>query len=238
METSPNRRPEGRAGSPVAPVMQSYIQSVASDWRPGTIYDTCPECSHKRKKKKSRCLSVTVQDDRAIFYCHNCEIRGVVFRNGEVRLSQAEQVERQKIADAELWRDTDRRIGYARQIWDAAIPAAGTPVERYLWHRGFDLGEIPLTLRYARLKHPGTRETYDVMVAAVGYGAVPDAVHRTFLASGGNGKARLPDDFDAKLSLGPVRGRPIRLDGVIDAEAAVGSLAIADTVGHSMRSAC
>ena len=236
MSFSPNRRPEGRAGSALAPALQNYIQSVGEDsnWRSGTIHSTCPECSHKRKKKKARCLSVTVHDDRAVFRCLHCEIRGVVFRDGEARLSHAEQAERRRIADADLLRDTERRIAYARQVWDAAIPATGTPVERYLHHRGFDLVEIPPTLRYARLKHYGTGETYDVMVAAVGYGPVPDAVHRTYLAPGGNGKARLPDDFDAKLSLGPVRGRPIRLDSGIDAEAAGGSLAIAEGIENAL----
>jgi hypothetical protein len=34
------------------------------------------------------------------------------------------------------------------------------------------------------------------MIAAVGYGPVPDAIHRTFLAPGGKGKAKLPDDLD------------------------------------------
>jgi putative DNA primase/helicase len=126
------------------------------------------------------------------------------------------------------------RIAYARQVWNAAVPAAGTPVDRYLKHRGFDLSEIPPTLRYTRLKHSGTKQTYDVMVAAVGYGSEPDAVHRTFLAPGGNGKARLPDDFDAKLSLGPVRGLPIRLDGTADADAAAGSLAIAEGIENAL----
>src|SRR4051812_22723174 len=72
------------------------------------------------------------------------------------------------------------------------------------------------------------------MVAAVGYGSEPDAVHRTFLAPGGNGKARLPDDFEAKLSLGPVRGRPIRLDRTIDVDAAAGSLAIAEGIENAL----
>jgi hypothetical protein len=210
------------------------IRAVIKDWRVGTLYSTCPECSHQRKKKRARCLSVTVQDDRAVFCCHNCEIRGVVFRDGGARLSRTERTERQRIADAELRRDTERRIAYARRVWDTGVPAIGTPVERYLRHRGFDLTEIPPALRYARLRHPGTQQTHDVMLAAVGYGAVPDAVHRTFLAPGGNGKARLPDDFDAKLSLGPVRGLPIRLDGTADADAAIASLAIAEGIENAL----
>ena len=234
MDNSPNRRPAGLAGSPLAPALQDHIRSVVADWRAGTIYQTCPECSHTRRKKRAPCLSITTHDDRALFRCHHCQIAGVVWRDGGARLSQAERAQRQKIADADLQRDTARRIGYARQLWNAALPAAGTPVERYLRHRGFSLSEIPTTLRYARLKHPGTKEFHDVMLAAVGYGPVPNAVHRTFLAPNGNGKARLPDDFDAKLSLGPIRGLPIRLDGTVDADAAPGSLAIAEGVENAL----
>ena len=234
MDTFPNRRPEGRAGSSLAPALQDHIRSAVSEWHAGTIYRTCPECSHTRRKKRAPCLSITTHDDRAVFQCHHCQIAGVVWREGGACLSQAEYAKRQKIAAADLRRDTERRIAYARQVWNAAVPAAGTPVDRYLKHRGFDLSEIPPTLRYARLKHPGTKQTYDVMLAAVGYGAVPDAVHRTFLATGGNGKAKLPDDLDAKMSLGPVRGLPIRLDRTIDADAAVGSLAIAEGIENAL----
>jgi putative DNA primase/helicase len=96
------------------------------------------------------------------------------------------------------------------------------------------LADIPPTLRYARLRHPGTGETYDVMVAAVGYGPVPDAIHRTFLAPGGNGKASLPDDLDAKMSLGPIRGLPIRLDATSDADATADALAVGEGIENAL----
>jgi hypothetical protein len=72
------------------------------------------------------------------------------------------------------------------------------------------------------------------MVAAVGYGGLPMAVHRTFLEPGGNGKAKLPDDLDAKMSLGPVRGLPIRLDATSDADAVVGALAVAEGIENAL----
>jgi DNA primase len=124
--------------------------------------------------------------------------------------------------------------GFARQIWNKAIPAPGTPTQTYLRSRGIDLVDIPPTLRYARLRHPGTGETYDVMVAAVGYGPVPDAIHRTFLAPGGKGKAKLPDDLDAKMSLGPIRGLPIRLDATSDADGAAGTLAVGEGIENAL----
>lgn len=40
----------------------------------------CPECSHTRKKKNDKCLSVTVKSgsDGAVWYCHHCEWTGGV----------------------------------------------------------------------------------------------------------------------------------------------------------------
>jgi hypothetical protein len=237
MDTSFNRRPTGQAGSTVAPALQDHILSAVADWHPGTIYQTCLECSHARRKKRARCLSITIDADRAVFWCHHCEIKGVVFRDGGSSLSSlspAKRATRRQVSEAALWLDVQRRVDFARQIWNNTRSAAGTPVERYLRYRGFELAEIPATLRYGRLRHPETREYYDAMVAGVGYGPMPDAIHRTFLAPGGNGKAKLPDDMDAKMSLGPVRGRPIRLDDTIDADAASGSLAIAEGIENAL----
>jgi hypothetical protein len=214
--------------------LDDAIRSLIGVWRSGTIYSTCPECSAERRKKRARCLSITVQDDRAVFCCHHCEARGVVWRDGGASLSRAERTERQKAAEKAVQADLEQRGNWARQIWNKAIPALGTSVQTYLRSRGIDLADIPLTLRYARLRHPGTGETYDVMVAAVGYGPVPDAIHRTFLAPRGNGKASLPDDLDAKMSLGPVRGLPIRLDATSDADAAAGALAMAEGIENAL----
>jgi hypothetical protein len=214
--------------------LHDSIRAVLGTWRPGTIYTPCPECSAHRRKKHARCLSITVQADRAVFCCHHCEARGVVWRDGGSSLSRGEWAKRQRAAETAVQADVERRVKAARQIWSRAIPAPDTPVQTYLRSRGFELNDIPPTLRYARLRHPGTGETYDIMVAAVGYGLVPDAIHRTFLAPGGNGKARLPDDLDAKMSLGPIRGLPIRLDATSDADAAAGALAVGEGIENAL----
>jgi hypothetical protein len=214
--------------------LDDAVWSAINAWRPGTIYSTCPECSAERRKKLARCLSITVQDDRAVFCCHHCEARGVIWRDGGASLSRSDRTERQKVAAVAVRADLEQRMNWARQIWAKAIPTFGTPVQTYLRSRGIDLADIPPTLRYARLRHPGTGETYDVMVAAVGYGPVPDAIHRTFLAPGGNGKAKLPDDLDARMSLGPIRGLPIRLDATSDADAAAGALAVGEGIENAL----
>jgi hypothetical protein len=210
--------------------LHDSIRSEIGDWPPGTRYATCPACSHLRRKKHSRCLSITVHDDRAMFFCHHCEIRGVVFRDGASKISPAQVKQRQAEADALLHADAERRVGLARRIWQQTVPAPETPVETYLRFRGYG-SEIPPTLRYARLRHPGTGQAcHDVMVAAVGHDEMPVAIHRTYLAAGGHGKAKF-GDLDIKLCLGPIAGQPIRLDAVADvADAVYDTLAIGEGV--------
>jgi twinkle protein len=38
----------------------------------------CPRCSHVRRKRNEPCLSVTIEDDRAVWFCHHCEWSGGV----------------------------------------------------------------------------------------------------------------------------------------------------------------
>lgn len=38
------------------------------------VYTTCPQCSHERKKKKQKCLSVNTE--KGIWFCHHCGWKG------------------------------------------------------------------------------------------------------------------------------------------------------------------
>lgn len=40
----------------------------------GEVYTTCPECSHTRKKKRAKCLSVNVE--KGAWICHHCGWKG------------------------------------------------------------------------------------------------------------------------------------------------------------------
>lgn len=97
----------------------------------------------------------------------------------------------------------------AMTIWSASQPAAGTVVEVYLRLRGLSIPP-PAALRlHPALKHPnGT--TWPAMVARVAHGArgEPRAIHRTFLARDGSGKAPVEP---SKMMLGPCRGGAVRL---------------------------
>jgi putative DNA primase/helicase len=102
-----------------------------------------------------------------------------------------------------------RRSAAALAIWQASQAAEETPVATYVHSRGLDL-PASLSLRFhAGLKHP-SGGVWPAMVALVTHGAngSPIAIHRTFLACDGGGKA--PVD-PPKMMLGPCRGGAVRL---------------------------
>lgn len=103
-------------------------------------------------------------------------------------------------------RDDDKRTEAAMRIWREARPLTGTLVEVYLRTRGITLS-VSVGLRFhAALKHPfGT--IWPTMVGLVKRGANGDAVavHRTFLARDGRGKAPVEPQ---KMMLGPCGAGP------------------------------
>lgn len=49
----------------------------------------CPNCSHSKKNRHAVDLSVTIQQDRVLYQCHNgCGLNGVVFMNSYKRIEQ------------------------------------------------------------------------------------------------------------------------------------------------------
>ncbi len=107
-----------------------------------------------------------------------------------------------------------KRTVTALRLWEASLPALGTLAETYLLSRGLCL-PLPTTIRFhARLKHP-TGGIWPAMVALVTRGTddAPLAIHRTFLARDGAGKAPV---VPQKMMLGPCRGGAVRLGAVHD----------------------
>ena len=105
--------------------------------------------------------------------------------------------------------DAVKRTEAALAIWQASQLAEGTPAETYLRSRGLLLSLPPAIRFHATLKHP-SGGVWRTLVALVtrGTDAEPIAIHRTFLARDGSGKA--PVD-PAKMMLGPCRGGVVRL---------------------------
>jgi putative DNA primase/helicase len=106
-------------------------------------------------------------------------------------------------------RDDAERIKGALAIWQSATPADGTPVETYLISRGLHIPLSPTLRFHSGLKHP-SGGIWPAMVALVTRGEddTPYAIHRTFLAWNGGGKA--PVD-PVKMMLGPCGGGAVRL---------------------------
>ena len=112
--------------------------------------------------------------------------------------------------------DVAERTAAALRIWSSAVSASGTLIETYLRSRGIDL-PAPSAIRFhPRLKHP-SGDAWPAMLALVTRGSddAPLAIHRTFLARDGAGKAPVEPQ---KMMLGPCRGGAVRLakpDGVL-----------------------
>jgi len=105
--------------------------------------------------------------------------------------------------------DALERTEAALAIWQASHPTEGTLAETYLRSRGLNL-PAPASVRFhPGLKHP-SGGAWPAMVSLVTLGGTgtPVAIHRTFLARDGRGKARLDP---AKMMLGPCRGGVVRL---------------------------
>jgi putative DNA primase/helicase len=111
--------------------------------------------------------------------------------------------------------DEAKRIEAALAIWRSTTPARGTLVETYLLSRGLHLPSPSPTLRFhPSLKHP-SGGTWPAMVALVTRGSdgTPLAIHRTFLARDGGGKAPVDPQ---KMMLGPCRGGAVRFGDPTD----------------------
>lgn len=124
--------------------------------------------------------------------------------------------------DGRLWRTASRaqiertpdRDDFAPSeaavaIWRNAKLPMGTPVETYFLSRGINLPPPPTLRFHAGLKHP-SGGVWPAMVALVtnGLDGTPVAIHRTFLAPDGHGKAPVDPQ---KMMLGPCRGGAVRL---------------------------
>lgn len=133
-------------------------------------------------------------------------------REGRTRPEARPVAERQTSAEIEA--EIADKVAWARGLWAACRPAAGTLVETYLTARGIEIGRLagglPPTLRFhPGLKHADTGLVFPAMVAAV---QAPDGrvagIHRTFLKPDGSGKAAV---VSAKKMGGVCWGGCIRL---------------------------
>ena len=163
--------------------------------------------------------SLSIREDisgKALVHCHaGCSqerliailrSRGLWGGSGQRRFPQAAS---RIAADERPDRHEARHRETALAIWDVTSPADGTLAEVYLASRGWKLLPPPRLRFYARLKHP-SGGAWPAMVALVTRGVddAPIAIHRTFFARDGAGKA---PTHPQKMMLGPCRGGAVRL---------------------------
>ena len=132
--------------------------------------------------------------------------RGLWADNG---LRSSPWTARRKAVEPEPDRDSATRTQAALAIWHSATSAPGTPVAAYLTSRGIHLPPPDALRFHTGLKHP-LGGFWPAMVALVtnGIDGTLIAVHRTFLARDGGGKAPVDPQ---KMMLGPCRYGAVRL---------------------------
>jgi hypothetical protein len=178
--------------------------------RSGNRYvGTCPACSYKDA------FHVCDSDRRPLVFCHACQDTDAVIATLQRRgLWQQSSPASASIGSAPAPALT--RAGLrARELWIKARPARGSLVEAYLRSRGIAV-PIPATLRYLpQTKHSPSGMVVPAMIAAVTVWPErkPAAVHRTFLAADGHGKAAVDTP---RMTLGPCLHGAVRLAEAAD----------------------
>ncbi len=164
-------------------------------------------------------LSICAGDKgKVLVRCHaGCDKRRVIaalrsrglWEDGERRRGRFVCRETRRAVDEQSDRDDEKRTEAALRLWAASSPALGTPVESYMHSRGLHVAPPGSFRFHAGLKHP-CGGIWPAMVALVTRGTddAPMAIHRTFLARDGAGKAPIEPQ---KMMLGPCRGGAVRL---------------------------
>jgi hypothetical protein len=107
------------------------------------------------------------------------------------------------------------RIKAALSLWDEAVPARGTVVEKYLATRGCLL-PAPVSCGDVLRFHPhctfgAARVPAMVVLMRDVVTGEPIGIHRTALKDDGSGKRIMPDDMPAKMMLGRAKGAVVML---------------------------
>jgi putative DNA primase/helicase len=170
----------------------------------------CPACGYKDA------FAVCDGCHHPLVYCHACQDTDAVIlaiRRRGLWLYGTHTIQSNPVQTPP--RELSRAGLRARELWIKAGTASGTLVEIYLRSRGIVM-PIPPTLRFLPLtKHSLSDQVLPAMIAAVTIwpDRRPCAVHRTFLAPDGSGKAAVATP---RMTLGPCRRGAVRLAEATD----------------------
>jgi putative DNA primase/helicase len=161
-------------------------------------------------------LSIRDEHCKVLVRCHaGCEQANVIAalrKRGlwiEKRSCSRSWTAHRRPVEREPDRDDTRRTEAALVIWQSAQLAQATLIETYLLSRGICLPPPDALRFHAGLKHPSAG-CWPGIVALVtnGRNGTPIAIHRTYLARDGRGKAPVDPQ---KMMFGPCRGGAVRL---------------------------
>ncbi|MGZ6022701.1 MAG: DUF7146 domain-containing protein [Rhizomicrobium sp.] len=184
---------------------RSMLASVGAsvDAFTGSRMFRCPVCSHHRKKKAEKCLSVRVDSDGFAFKCHHCDWSGGSGRTRHAIASRA-------TSPPPVRRDDQQdKIEAALRIWRDSVDPRGTVTETYLATRELTLPDYLAggVLRFHAALYLDGR-TVPGMVALlrdIGTNA-PCGIIRTFFDAQGNKIKRMmlgrASDAAVKLDAG------------------------------------
>jgi phage/plasmid primase-like uncharacterized protein len=169
-----------------------------------TTYSTCPICQQKNA------LAITRTDGQPLVHCfYECPQDSVwrALRDGGLPTKPPEPKTRQRV-------NSDSTRAFALELWQKSQPAKDTLVPVYLTSRAI-IGVIPDALRgMAHCWHKPSGVSYPAMITAVtDWQGRIHAIHRTYLAPDGKGKAPVTP---AKMTLGQVGGLSCHLASARD----------------------
>jgi len=156
----------------------------------------CPACGYANG------LRLSVKDGNTLWWCASC--------GSSPELSAAVLGRTAPVAPATPRAPVDhaKRIATALRLWEEAWSAERSPVEVYLSGRGLVLPDGGALKYHAGCPHPSNTRCHAMIAQVVDVTGKPVAVHRTYLAPGGAGKATLDPP---RATLGPVAGCMVRL---------------------------
>jgi len=156
-------------------------------------------------------LSITQAERRVLVHCHAGCSQADVLAALRARRLWSDEAGPQRFTPRRRPRPPrPQPSAFAQEIWRDAHPARGTLVETYLAARGLTLPDRPVLRFHPGLLHRDDGGRWPAMVALVQHGidGTAQAIHRTFIARDGRGKAAVPSP---RMTLGPCSGGAVRL---------------------------
>ncbi|MBU8544323.1 MULTISPECIES: DUF7146 domain-containing protein [Roseomonadaceae] len=192
----------------------------------GGFIANCPSCGGKN------CFRVSQNREKTLWWCAYCQdqraitaaVLAIIGGQAPMAPSVAPATSRQAAPSG------DAALG----LWSRVVPWRDTPVASYLALRlpGVALPALPDIGFLPQAKHPaGVRLPCMVALLRDVHG-VPTAVHRTFLAPGGVGKAAVEP---VRMTLGNVRGSALRIFPVAERLVVGEGIETSLAAGHLLR---